>query len=157
MERKPRTTAAVRVVAMLAASLAGATAGIGSFTFLYAEGASYLTDDPPACANCHVMRSHYDAWLKSSHRHVAVCNDCHTPHEFFGKYWVKARNGYHHSMAFTLGGFAEPIRITEPNRRVTEAACRHCHEAVVQAIDAAGQFRGPLECVRCHSDVGHAH
>ena len=31
-------------------------------------GASYLTDDPAACANCHVMQEHFDAWPRSSHR-----------------------------------------------------------------------------------------
>lgn len=151
-----RRRRALQTAGTVVASLVGATVGIGAFTFLYAEGASYLTDDPRACANCHVMQSHYDAWLKSSHRHVANCNDCHTPHGFFGKYWVKARNGYHHSMAFTLGGFPEPIRITEANRRVTEGACRHCHESIVRAIDGVHQSAGPLDCIRCHSEVGHS-
>src|SRR5688572_23773077 len=41
--------------ALFAAAIAiGAAAGVGGFTFVYAEGASYLTDDPAACANCHV-------------------------------------------------------------------------------------------------------
>ncbi len=29
---------------------------MGVFTFTYAEGFSCLSDDPRACANCHVMR-----------------------------------------------------------------------------------------------------
>src|SRR5688572_31846264 len=40
---------------------------------------SYMTDNPAACANCHVMREQFEEWLKSSHGKVAVCNDCHTP------------------------------------------------------------------------------
>ena len=33
----------------------------------------------------------------------------------------------------------EPIQITERNRRVTQAACRSCHEAIVETIDGHGQ------------------
>ena len=36
--------------------------GIGAYTFVYARGASYLTNDPAACVNCHVMREPYDGW-----------------------------------------------------------------------------------------------
>ena len=56
----------------------GAAAGVGAYTFIYARGAPYLTNDPNACVNCHVMREQYDGGGKSSHRAVAVCNDCHT-------------------------------------------------------------------------------
>lgn len=142
--------------AMLAlAGIGGATVGLGGYTFVYARGASYLTNDPAACANCHVMQGHYDAWLKSSHRNVAVCNDCHAPHDVAGKYATKAINGFNHSLAFTTGRFPEPIRITRWNRAVTEGACRHCHADVVQMIDRAGHGEGALDCIRCHALVGH--
>ena len=114
--------------------LLGLALGVGVFTFSYADGAAYLKNDPAACANCHVMNPQYDAWLKSSHRAVATCNDCHTPHETIPKYLTKALNGWNHSVAFTTGNFHEPIRITERNERITEAACRTCHEDVVAAI-----------------------
>lgn len=57
----------------------GAAAGVGAYPFTSARGGSYLTNNPDACVNCHVMREQYDGWVKSSHRAVAVCNDCHTP------------------------------------------------------------------------------
>jgi cytochrome c nitrite reductase small subunit len=136
--------------------LAGILAGIGGFTFVYADGASYLTNDPAACANCHVMSDHYAAWTKSSHHAVATCNDCHAPHDFFGKYWTKARNGFNHSWAFTMESFHEPIRITPINRAVTEGACRHCHEEIVHAIDPIAR-REAMSCIRCHPNVGHLH
>ncbi len=145
-----------RVAALGLSALVGVVVGLGSYTFVYAEGASYLTNDPAACANCHVMQSHYDAWSRSSHHAVAVCNDCHTPHDFVGKYAVKGRNGWNHALAFTTGRFHEPIRITEPNRRVTEAACRRCHADIVHAIDARPGAE-PIACIRCHRDVGHPH
>ena len=62
---------------VIAGVVLGLLLGIGGFTFIYARGASYLTNDPGACANCHVMQDHFDAWQRSSHRAVAVCNDCH--------------------------------------------------------------------------------
>jgi cytochrome c nitrite reductase small subunit len=140
----------------------GVAFGIGGFTFAYAKGGSYMTDDPAACANCHVMSDHYAGWSKSSHHSVAVCNDCHTPPSFVGKYVSKARNGWHHSVAFTSGDFHEPIQITPHNRAITEQRCRSCHQPIVQAIDthaastkAAGDT-GSLSCIRCHNDVGHA-
>ncbi|MFN0181664.1 MAG: cytochrome c nitrite reductase small subunit [Gemmatimonadales bacterium] len=139
-----------------AAALTGAALGVGTFTFTYAKGASYLTDDPAACANCHVMRDQYDAWIKSSHRAVATCNDCHTPHNALGKYATKARNGFLHSAYFTLGGFPEPIRITPASRAVTEGTCRSCHQEIVTAIDpAGGTGHSGGSCLRCHGSVGH--
>jgi cytochrome c nitrite reductase small subunit len=133
----------------------GLAAGLGTYTFVYARGWSYLTNDPAACANCHIMGEQLLGWMHSSHRSVAVCNDCHTPPGLVGKYWTKAQNGFWHSFYFTLGGFPEPIRITPHNRAITERACRSCHQAVVEAIEGP-HGRGPrLECVRCHGAVGH--
>ncbi len=148
------------------AVLMGAALGLGAFTFVYAEGHSYLTNDPAACANCHVMEEQYASWLKSSHRAVAGCNDCHTPHDPVGKYTTKALNGFWHSYYFTTGTFHQPIRITGRNREITEAACRDCHEALTAVmLDAAGvphfdrdDPRRPtstLACTGCHGSVGH--
>lgn len=132
----------------------GLAAGIGAYTFVYAKGASYLTNDPRACANCHIMEPQYEGWLVSPHRSVAVCNDCHTPPGMVPKYATKASNGFWHSYAFTTGRFHEPIQIKERNRRVTEKACRKCHAAMVQAIE--GHRRGQeVACLRCHADAGH--
>jgi cytochrome c nitrite reductase small subunit len=136
----------------------GAALGVGLYTFAYAKGASYMTNDPGACANCHIMQDHFDGWLHSSHRSVAVCNDCHTPIGMIPKYATKASNGFWHSFAFTTGRFPDPLRIKEHNRRITEHACRKCHQGIVQAIDHhAGESVGSesLACVRCHRTVGH--
>ena len=135
--------------------LAGVAAGLGLYTFVYAKGGSYLTNDPAACANCHVMREYYDAWIKSPHRNVAACNDCHTPHTLIPKYMTKASNGWHHSFAFTSGRFPDQLHIKPRNAAVTERACRSCHESVVQAIDGDAKHGGALSCVRCHASVGH--
>lgn len=143
-------------VAIVAAGLfSGIALGIGAYTFVYANGWSYLTDDPAACANCHVMMRHYDAWFKSSHKMVATCNDCHTPSGFLGKYYVKATHGFWHSYAFTTGDFREPIFMKPKSRAVVQNACRRCHGEIVQAIDALGAHRAESDCLHCHSEVGH--
>jgi NapC/NirT cytochrome c family, N-terminal region len=71
--------------------LLGIPAGIGAFTFVYAKGYSYLSTDPRTCLNCHIMGPQYDAWLKSGHRHAAVCVDCHLPHGGLGN-WMATRH-----------------------------------------------------------------
>ena len=145
----------MRLLPVLAATLAGVLAAVGGYTFIYAKGYSYISNDPAVCANCHIMENHYRAWTKSSHRAVAVCNDCHTPPGVVGKYTTKAINGFNHSVAFTTGRFPEPLRITARNFEVTEKACRKCHSDIVDAIEAPGGDKDRLSCIRCHSTVGH--
>src|SRR3974377_1276663 len=91
--------------------LVGLLIGLGIYTFVYAKGYAYLTNSPEACENCHVMQDYYSGWLSSSHRAVAACNDCHTPHNLAGKYAIKATNGFLHSLAFTTGRFPDAIHI----------------------------------------------
>ncbi len=149
----PESGRVAALLAVVVAVLVGAAAGLGSYTLAYADGLAYLDDDPAACANCHVMQGHLDAWVKSSHKHVAVCNDCHAPHtNLVDKLMSKARNGFFHSYAFTTGNFPDNILITATNRDVTEAACRHCHGAVSHGIDDGAE---PLACTGCHASVGH--
>ena len=151
-----------RNLILAAAIVAGIAGGLGSYTFVYAKGYSYLTNDPAACANCHVMQDHFDAWTRSSHRAVATCNDCHTPPGLVPKYVTKARNGFWHSFYFTFGGYPDPLRITPRNHDVTEQACRNCHADLTASIEPpfellpsdAGHAPG-LTCTRCHNTVGH--
>ncbi len=141
---------------MVLTVLVGVLVGIGSFTFGYGKGGSYLSNDPNACANCHVMQGHRDSWQHSSHRHVAVCNDCHLPHHVAGKWITKADNGFFHSLAFTTGNFHEPIQIKPRNRRVTQNACLDCHADFVHSMLPQEPSNETLSCVHCHQDVGHA-
>jgi cytochrome c nitrite reductase small subunit len=135
--------------------LLGLFFGIGAYTFYYAHGYSYLLDDPQACMNCHIMRPQFDGWQHSSHKAVATCNDCHTPHALLPKYLVKTENGYYHSQAFTLQNFREPIRIRERNARVLQANCLRCHGEFVLEVAGPGTEIDEVHCVRCHAGVGH--
>ncbi|WP_458789160.1 cytochrome c nitrite reductase small subunit [Adonisia turfae] len=146
----------VTMMSVLCAVALGVLGGLGAFTFGYGDGASYLTNNPASCTNCHVMQEHYDGWMNSSHRNVATCNDCHLPHDFAGKWLTKGDNGFFHSLAFTTGDFPEPIRIKDRNRRVTQNACLHCHADYVNhmlPVEPGGEMQ---LCVHCHGDVGHA-
>lgn len=133
----------------------GLLAGLGVFTFGYAKGGSYLTNDPQACANCHVMQAQLAGWMKGSHRQAAVCNDCHTPPGFIGKYTTKAVNGFWHSWAFTTGWFPDEIQITGRNHRVSESSCVKCHAELVDGIQASRKHGAGVSCLSCHARVGH--
>jgi cytochrome c nitrite reductase small subunit len=134
----------------------GVTLGSGGFTFRYAEGLSYLSTDPKACVNCHILRPEFDAWQKASHHATAVCVDCHLPQAFVPKYIAKVENGYRHGEKFTSGNFEEPITVKARGREILEENCRRCHGALVAELTAgADEPRDPLSCVRCHRGVGH--
>lgn len=149
------TSAASLLPLLLSASI-GILLGLGGFTFYYAEGASYLSNDPRACANCHIMREQYDGWQKGSHHAVATCNDCHVPHEFISKYLAKMENGFWHSKGFTLQDFAEPIRIKPRNEVILQENCVGCHAGLVSQIAThPGNGEQMLDCVHCHAGVGH--
>jgi cytochrome c nitrite reductase small subunit len=144
----------------MAASLGGIAIGLTAYTFVYAKGYSYITNDPAACANCHIMQDHYDAWTRASHRSVATCNDCHTPPGLIPKYLTKAQNGFWHSFYFTVGGYPDPLRITNRNRNVTEQTCRKCHDELTASIEPVRSSSTPqhgdgLLCTTCHRTVGH--
>ncbi|PJF32588.1 MAG: cytochrome c nitrite reductase small subunit [Phototrophicales bacterium] len=128
--------------------------GLGGYTFLYAKGYSYLSDDPNGCVNCHVMREQYDAWQHSSHKSVAVCNDCHVPHgSFFEKWLVKGLNGFNHSFAFTFNTYPENITIKGFNADVVQNNCLSCHETAISMI--APMHDNAPNCLTCHAGIGH--
>jgi cytochrome c nitrite reductase small subunit len=150
-------------ITLILCALIGTFLGLGGFTFYYAEGGSYLSDDSRTCVNCHVMREQYEGWQHGSHHAVATCNDCHTPHDFVGHWLTKASNGYHHSRAFTFQDFHEPIQIRQVNLDVLNANCVYCHGELTSDIrligygaeNQHGDEGVEMDCVRCHRSVGH--
>lgn len=133
----------------------GGILGIGSVTFVYANGLSYLSDNPQACANCHVMRDVYDAWNHGSHKAVAVCNDCHLPQSSpVAHYAIKAFDGLRHSVAFTIDAIPDPILIGSFDREVAYENCLSCHADMVGYISHVDSPT-PTDCIKCHATVGH--
>ncbi len=148
--------ATVALLVVATALVVGVGVGVGGYTVHYADALAYLGDDPASCANCHVMQGHYDSWSRSGHRHVAACNDCHLPPDFVGKWVTKADNGLLHSVAFTFGGFPEPIQIKPRNARRTQQACLNCHAPMVHATTIASVEGDAPRCAGCHASAGHA-
>jgi cytochrome c nitrite reductase small subunit len=152
----------MRPVAVTLALVVGLSLGLGLFTFDYAEGLSYFSTDPAACANCHIMNEQYDSWQKASHHTSAKCVDCHLPHSFLPKYLAKAENGYYHSKGFTFQDFHEPIMIKPKNAHILQANCIGCHGDMVHELvaSATSESSDPdnedaVRCVHCHASVGH--
>lgn len=134
----------------------GILLGVGGFTFSYAEGLSYFSTDPAACANCHIMRPQYDGWQKASHHTAATCVDCHLPIAFIPKYMAKATNGWYHSKGFTLQDFHEPIRIKAANSASLQENCVRCHAGMVHELTVGARSdHDAVQCVHCHATVGH--
>jgi len=143
-------------VLIVLAAMFGIFIGVGAFTFHYAEGFSYFSTDPRACANCHIMQSQYDSWQKASHHTAAKCVDCHLPQDFIGKYMAKAENGYHHSKGFTFQDFHEPIMIKPRNSQILQDNCLRCHDGLVHnLVGGATTDLDAIRCVHCHQSVGH--
>lgn len=145
-------------------ALAGILVGTGAYTFIYAKGYSYLSNEPQACANCHIMRSEYDGWQKSSHHTAATCNDCHVPHATIPKYLIKLENGYNHSRAFTFQDFHEPIEMRPQSKAIVQENCIGCHQETVRAMTntaaaypntPGGSHDTQVDCIHCHRAVGH--
>ena len=156
MARLTRRPSGLRGFGVAICIATGLIFGAGAYTFHYAEGTSYLSNDPAACANCHVMNDYYAGWQKASHHHVATCNDCHVPHDVLRKYLVKADAGYRHSKAFTLEDFHEPIEMIDRSHRVLTANCVACHREAVHELTAnAAAFGEAHDCLHCHRSVGH--
>lgn len=134
----------------------GVLGGLGILLGHVSRAASYLSDEPETCMNCHVMAPQYITWQHGSHANVATCNDCHVPHDnMASKYAFKARDGLWHSTVFTMRWEPQVIRLSEKAVPVVEQNCRRCHEPVVDNVCLREHAPGDLRCWECHRDVPH--
>lgn len=140
----------------------GILVGIGIYAFYLSNAASYLSDDPATCVNCHVMAPHYTTWFHSSHREHATCNDCHVPHDnLFRHYSVKAQDGLRHAYIFTLRDEPFVIRMHEPGQDVVQQNCMRCHDhtnhqvSIADADVKSAKANENRLCWDCHREVPH--
>ncbi len=135
--------------------LGGATVGLAAYVALISNAASYMSDDPRACINCHIMNPEYATWERSSHARVTNCNDCHVPHDsVFRKYFFKAKDGSRHSLLFTLGKERQVIQAIPESKEVIQENCIRCHgQAIAEVKLAAHDTERP--CIDCHREVPH--
>jgi cytochrome c nitrite reductase small subunit len=146
----------MKAPSLVAGAMVGMVVGLGLYTFRYAEGMSYFSTDPKACANCHVMNDQYASWVKGPHQGKATCVECHLPHDLVPKYIAKAENGYHHSKGFTLEDFHEPIMIKPKNAAILQQSCLRCHgDFVHDIVTASRSTASDIRCVHCHRSAGH--
>lgn len=136
--------------------------GLGLFMAKEAKVLSYLSDDPQACVNCHVMTPVYNSWMHSSHREWAKCNDCHVPHDnVFSKYYFKAKDGLYHASVFTARAEPDVIKMKEASQKVVQQNCIRCHVQQVTQTKYAGfiethqENRTTRQCWSCHKHVPH--
>ena len=117
--------------------LAGAALGLALVLVRIANATSYLSDDPQACINCHVMTDAYASWQRGSHGHAAVCIDCHVPHSsFVAKYAYKSQDGLKHSYVFTRREEPQVLTLSARAVPVVQANCVRCHDHQVMMIEA---------------------
>lgn len=135
---------------------------VGMFAYVarQARVASYLSGDPKVCINCHTMNTHYATWQHSSHREFAACADCHLPVDPVNKWLAKARDGFNHSVAMTLGSYGNNLMITDNAASRIEANCVRCHSEMVSQL-LANHALYPASpgnerfCWDCHRTVPH--
>ena len=136
--------------------------GLGCYVLYLSKAASYLSDAPETCVNCHVMAPQYATWNHSSHREVATCNDCHVPHNnVVNKYFFKAKDGLRHASMFALRMEPEVIFILDEGKKVVHNNCIRCHTQQLTDPKLASQVPNHAHntqdrvCWECHREVPH--
>lgn len=134
-------------------SLVGAGIGLALVLVRIANATSYLSDDPQACINCHVMTDAYASWQRGSHGRAAVCIDCHVPHDnLVAKYASKAQDGLKHSYVFTMRREPQVLELSARAVPVVQANCVRCHRHQVMMVVAA-VAGPPRRCWDCHRGI----
>ncbi|MCL1832925.1 MAG: cytochrome c nitrite reductase small subunit [Leptospirales bacterium] len=143
--------------------IGGIITGLGAYIVYASKAHSYLSNDPSACINCHVMIPYYQSWSRSSHTVWTNCNDCHVPHSnIFSKYTFKAIDGLYHSAVFTVNGESQSIRSRKGSSNVIMENCIRCHTHLNTAFVKTGMItysqaikgKGKA-CWDCHTKVPH--
>ncbi len=141
----------------------GLLAGLGSYTIYTSRAHSYLSDEPSACINCHIMTPYYQSWNHSSHAQWTNCNDCHVPHNnVFSKYAFKAKDGLYHAAVFTVNGEPQSIRPREASNNVIMENCIRCHTQLNTEFVKTGMITYTeakngegKACWDCHTQIPH--
>jgi cytochrome c nitrite reductase small subunit len=149
---------------IIALVLVFVTVGLFGYTLRISKATSYLSSDPRACINCHVMNTQYATWQHSSHKGVG-CIECHLPTDStVEKYLAKAIDGYNHSVAFTLGTYDPAIKISDYGAKRVQKNCISCHSEMTSQLrsnfhrnHAFGKEGADSErkCWSCHKSVPH--
>lgn len=143
--------------------LGGVLVGIAGYTIYMSRAHSYLSDDPSACINCHIMTPYYQSWHNSSHGNWTNCNDCHVPQDnVFSKYAFKAMDGLYHSYVFTMRAEPQVISPRDASKGVIMNNCIRCHTQLNTEFVKTGMIEYAQvkegegkACWDCHRNVPH--
>lgn len=154
----------------------GAAAVVGSEVAIYASGTEQFCSSA-----CHSMEAYTTPeWQDSPHYSSAsgvraTCSDCHIPHVYPQKIWVKTKSGIN-DIYHELKGTISTREKYEANRaRMAEKVwsymiatdsreCRHCHseQHFYLAKQQEESLRAHLEsdngaktCIECHKGIAH--
>ena len=131
------------------------------------------------CQTCHVMQTAYDEYQQSTHAAnrtgvVATCADCHLPHEYPEKLFVKASR-ISEVWGLITGVIDSPDKYENQRLAMAQsvwqefegnqsAPCRGCHQAdkmsdqkqTEHAVKAHQRAeRNNTTCVVCHQGIAH--
>ena len=142
----------------------GTIVGLGAYTVYMSRAHSYLSDDPRACINCHIMTPYYQTWNHSSHAQWTTCNDCHVPQDSeVKKYAFKAMDGLYHAAVFTLNAEPQVIRPRDASYGVIMQNCIRCHTQLNTEFVKTGMIEyvdtkngANKACWDCHTQVPHS-
>ncbi|KAF0150803.1 MAG: cytochrome c nitrite reductase membrane subunit NrfH [Ignavibacteria bacterium] len=136
--------------------------GLGFYIVYISNAASYLSDNPKTCVNCHVMTPQYATWERGSHGKVATCNDCHVPQDnLIRKYWFKANDGLRHATYFTMRWEPQVIRIKQAGKDAVQENCIRCHSNLIHPVALRAinnrnvQDQTEKYCWDCHRETPH--
>lgn len=143
--------AARRQGLLVSAAIYGGAAGFAALVLFF--GPPKLierTETPKFCGLCHSMEPQHAAWEHSAHR-AARCIDCHLPNDNAADHYFWKTIDGNKDVFYEFSGLREydEIRLSGHGRRVLQANCIRCHEALVTHIDKK------RACIDCHRTVGH--
>ena len=142
---------------------AGIFCGLGGYTMYAARFASYLSDEPSTCMNCHIMAPYYATWNHSSHSRNTTCNDCHVPHENAVRKWFfKGMDGTRHASVFMMKKEPQVSQAIDNSSTVIMNNCIRCHEQLNTEFVKTGRINFKMAkagegkaCWDCHRETPH--
>jgi len=142
--------------------LLGIFTGLSLTVLKISNAVSYLSDDPKACVNCHIMSPQFATWERSSHGRVTVCNDCHVPQDnFVNKYYFKAMDGLRHATMFTFRLEPQVITIKDAGKKAVQNNCIRCHTDLIHPVSVRAISNKMIidkeetYCWDCHRETPH--
>ena len=154
--------------------------GLGSAAVIGTQVAVHVTSTNEFCVGCHEMNTplvEYQDTIHYKNRSGVRtgCADCHNPHGYPEKLWVKAISGAKDIYGHYVGIIDTPEKFEARRlhmatseqarmRKNDSAECRHCHDFKAMNPDKQKPFARKeheraitqrLSCIECHKGIAH--